>query len=152
MDAKIVKVLKHLNSEKGFAFMMSQKIPDSRDVNVPFLLDSGASDHIINDDHIFSEYIGLKSTVQIAVAQCGEHIYVTKRGIVGLYSDNQHQITLEDDFFCTNVPQNLLSIRKMQDAGMTIEISTKRVKVSKDGQIIIEGNCIGNVQWLSIVA
>lgn len=109
------------------------------------MLDSGASDHNINDENLFFDYVNLESPIKIAVAKCGEYIHATKQGKVKLWSRNQYQITLENVLFCQEVPQNLLSIRKMQDAGFSIEFNSEGVIVRNKSHVIIQGKCKNNV-------
>jgi len=59
-----------------------------------YILDSGASDHLINDVSLYIDSVELVPPLKIAVAKQGEYIYASKRGIVRLRND--HEITLED--------------------------------------------------------
>lgn len=78
----------------GFAFM----VRDVKDTSCGFVLDSGASDHLINDESLYADCMELTPPVKIAVAKQGQFIFATKRGIVRLQND--HTITLEDVLYC----------------------------------------------------
>jgi len=80
-------------------------------------LDSGATDHLVNDEKLFMDYIDLESP-KIAVAKHGEFIFATKRGIVRLH--NRKKIPLENVLHY--VAENLISVKRRQEAGMTYGI------------------------------
>lgn len=63
----------------GFAFMTGDYQQENDDDKVSFLLDSGASDHIINRDDLFIAYENLNTPVKISIAKNGEFISATKQ-------------------------------------------------------------------------
>ncbi|CAG9137645.1 unnamed protein product [Plutella xylostella] len=67
------------DNEGSFAFMLSNcKLPESNShstkTEISFLLDSGATDHIVNTLDVFSSYTELSSPLKIGVAKDGESI------------------------------------------------------------------------------
>ena len=98
---------------EGFAFMIHTSIVPSINDSVSFIIDSGASDHMINDMDLFMDYMSLELPIKIAVAKCGEFISATCKGIVRLQSSSEEQITLEYVLFCNDIPYNLLSVKKL---------------------------------------
>jgi len=46
------------------------------------------------------------------------YTFATKRGVVRL--ENEYQITLEDVLYCGEVSQNLISVKRLQEAGVTV--------------------------------
>jgi len=132
--------------QQGIAFMIRRVISHSAiSGGVSFILDSGASDHIINNKSLYADHIDVESPIGIAVAKCGEYVYATSKGIVKLRSSSQVDVTLEDVLFFKEIPHNLLSVKRMQDSGVTIEFHPGGVKATKDGQVILEGVCEYNV-------
>lgn len=101
-----------------FAFMAGEYGQSIHRDKITFLLDSGASDHIINRAEFFTDYINLLIPIKISVAKVGEFILATKRGSIKVTSDVGVDGVLEDVLFCPDVPYNLLAVSKIQKAGM----------------------------------
>lgn len=130
-----------VQSNTGFAFMLQRMANSANKNSVEFILDSGASDHMVNDINLLINSIHLEQPIAIAIAKCDEYIYATKRGTVVLQNNWQPKIILENVLYCEQIPQNLLSVRKMQDAGMKIVFSAGGVQVTKNGETIFKGMC-----------
>jgi len=125
-----------MQEERSFAFMLRNATSNSKSSEAEFIL--------INDTALFSEYERLPSNVAIEIAKRGEFIYATAKGVVNLNSCG-NQNTLQNVLYCKDIPHNKLSVKKMQDAGMTIEFNPEGVKVSKNGKFAFNGICEYNV-------
>lgn len=126
-------------TQHGFAFMLNAgNTKYSMTDKVGFILDSGATDHLINDESLFADSEQLEHPLKIAVAKQGEFIYATKRGIVRLH--NGHPITLEDVLYSKEAAGNLISVKRLQEAGMSIEFDKNGVTISKDGLIVVKNS------------
>lgn len=136
-----------LNNSSGFAFMMGQHFlgQSVKENELIFLLDSGASDHIINRDDLFIKYNNLQTPVKLSIAKHNEFISATKRGSINVISDMNVQGVLEDVLFCREVPYNLLSVSKIQRAGMTVIFDQGGARILKDGKTIIRGKRMNNL-------
>uniref|UniRef100_A0A034VMB1 Copia protein n=1 Tax=Bactrocera dorsalis TaxID=27457 RepID=A0A034VMB1_BACDO len=122
----------------AFAFMMKLANSSEKTDGVDFILDSGASDHIVNDITVFSEYENINPSVAIEIAKRGEFVYATAKGQVSLNSSGKN-ITLQNVLYCKEIPHNLLSVKKMLDAGMSVEFNPDGIKVIKNGNLAFEG-------------
>ena len=93
----------------SFAFMAGHlKITDDKNFN--FLLDSGASDHLINQDKIFSSYTELNPPINISFAKNGVFIMATKKGKIDVVTNIGIKCVLEDVLYSPEVSHNLLSV------------------------------------------
>lgn len=133
------------NKSFGFAFMLGAQKPIEHVNEVTFLLDSGASDHIINRQDLFIHYSRLIIPLKISVAKNGTYITATKRGTIKVTSDLGVQGFLDNVLYCPDVPYNLISVSKMQQAGFTIIFDKYGAKIKKDGMVIIQGKCTNNL-------
>lgn len=134
----------------GFAFMAGD-FKSQDDNKITFLLDSGASDHLVNRDDLFDDFVQLQTPVKISVAKTGAYITATKRGTIQITSNLGIQGILENVFYCPDVPYNLLSVRRMQQSGLTIIFDHKGVTINKGGKTIIGGKFLNNLIGVEFV-
>lgn len=136
----------------GFAFMTGMHKHKDQSNKITFLLDSGASDHIINRDDLFSTYTTLTVPLKISVAKNSEFISATKSGTLQVTSNMGIQGELEDVLYCRDVPYNLLSVSKMQQAGLSILFEKDSAQIIKDGNVLMSGKLSNNLIVLDFVA
>lgn len=140
------------NGFSGFAFMAGDFQEGKQDNIIQFLLDSGASDHIINREDLFVSYTDLHIPLKISIAKNNEFISATKKGTLQVTSNTGVQGVLEDVLFCSQVPYNLLSVSRMQRAGMTVIFDQEGARICKDGKTIMRGKCINNLITVDFMA
>lgn len=140
-----VQVEASTSSSAGFAFMTGQLDVTQDENTITFLLDSGASDHIINRDDLFSNFIYLDNPMKISVAKAGSYIQATKRGSIKVVSNMGIEGVLENVLYCPEVPHNLLSVSRMQNAGMTVLFKPEGVEIHKHGKPILKGKPFNNL-------
>lgn len=133
------------SSFSGFAFMTSAYHYEKDHSTIKFLLDSGASDHITNRDDLFTSFECLNPPLKISVAKNNTFISATKRGNINLISQTGVQGILTNVLFCAEVPYNLISVSKMQQAGFTIIFDDKGTQITKEGKIIMKGKTLNNL-------
>lgn len=135
------------NNEQSFAFMMGN-VPcvKEADTEVTFLLDSGATDHIIKSDNFFSQYEDLSPPIQIQIAKNGETLTAWKRGNIRVTTGQGITGTLKDVLFAPDTTANLLSVRRMQENGMRIIFDTNGVLVQNGNKrTIMTGKPLNNL-------
>ncbi|CAH0564599.1 unnamed protein product [Brassicogethes aeneus] len=141
-----VKINCNEEDNPGFAFMVGTQQHNIDPMNkITFILDSGASDHIINRSDLSGHFSTLLSPVKISVAKNGQFISATKKGSLEVTSNLGIQGILEDVLYCPEVPYNLLSVTKMQNAGMTILFNERGVEIAKDGKMVMKGKPSNNI-------
>lgn len=129
----------------GFAFMTGEYNVDAAERKITFLLDSGASDHIINREDLFINSVDLSIPIKISIAKQGHFISANKRGTLHVISNMGVRGTLEDVLFCPEAPYNLLSVSRLQQAGTTVIFDHRGTQICKDGKIIMRGRSINNL-------
>lgn len=133
------------NENSGFAFMVGDYQYENMDNTITFVLDSGASDHLVNRDDVFTSFTDLNNPLKISIAKNETFISATKKGTINVTSNMGIQGVLEDVLYCPDVPHNLLSVRRMQQAGMTIIFNQKGVEVTKGGKTVMKGKPLNNL-------
>ena len=119
---------------------------------ITFLLDSGASDHIVKRDDLFSSFIELQPPMKISIAKNGAFKNATKKGFIQVTTNMGIEGVLENVLYCPEVPNNLLSILKMQQVGMKIVFDeTGGVKVTKNGKVLMKGRPLNNLIGVDFV-
>ena len=118
---------------------------------VEFIIDSGASHHIINDDKIFEKCIDLGTPIEIQIAKKGTYIYATKKGTVRIFSNTGKPGILEGVLYCPESPANLLSVKKFQMADyQTIFHVDGSVSIKGTDNVIIISNTNENIPNLKL--
>ena len=126
----------------GFAFMMENihSIQRTNINEIIFLLDSGATDHIVNREDFFSSSSVLSPSMRISVAKTGQSITAIKRGTIQVVTNLGIPGTLEDVLYAPDAAFNLLSVRRIQEKGMRIIFDTEGVTVENGKkEIILKG-------------
>ena len=100
-------------------------------------LDSGATDHLVNSDLYFSEYVNLKTPVKISVAKESQAMNSTKIGNISVITDQGIKVNITNVLYCSELRQNLLSIRKLVASGHRANFSEDRVDIL-DNKLIIK--------------
>ncbi|XP_062125399.1 uncharacterized protein LOC133838342 [Drosophila sulfurigaster albostrigata] len=74
------------------------------------------------------------------------YIYASKRGIVRLRND--HEITLEDVLFSEQAAGNLMSVKRLQEAGMSIKFDKNGITIFKNGLTVVKnpGPIVGYIR------
>lgn len=133
------------NEEKFASITYAYRKENSKEDDFIWVLDSGAADHQISTDVYFTEEKTLDRPVDIIVAKQGVSMKATKIGklfATTYVRENKTCITLKEVLYVPELRKNLLSIRKMAQAGVEV----KFVKGGEKALIIYEGKVIG-VAW-----
>ncbi|KAJ3641539.1 hypothetical protein Zmor_028042 [Zophobas morio] len=125
-----------------FAFMMTgcdENLQNDTPTSVVFILDSGATDHMVNRDDVFTSWSVLSPPLQVAVAKTGEFMTATKRGLIQVTTTLGFTGTLQDVLFTPQATTNLLSIRRIQESGMKVVFDQGVQVQDKTGKTILKG-------------
>lgn len=112
---------------------------------ISFLLDSAATDHLINRIELTDNFTVLETPIKLSIAKAGAYITATKRGNLKIVSNMGIEGILESVLYSPEVPNNLLSVARMQRAGYTLIIDGKGVEITKGETTIMKGESFGNL-------
>ncbi|XP_076656357.1 uncharacterized protein LOC143361002 [Halictus rubicundus] len=87
---------------------------------ISFIIDSGATDHVVKDIEVFKTLSTLDKPIKISVAKKGEAISATKIGTIDVTTNLGATGVLENVLYAPEATTNLLSVRRIQQSGMTI--------------------------------
>lgn len=134
-------------NEDGVCFTSASKeFPPPQQVS--WIIDSGSSEHLTNDRSLFECLFPMEKPMQIAVAKEGECITAKHRGEVKLTSiinGESIPITLKDVLYIPEARVNLLSVRKMEIAGLKIVFANGKVFAEKSSKLIAVGSRRGKL-------
>ncbi|KOC58795.1 Copia protein [Habropoda laboriosa] len=111
---------------------------------ITFLIDSGASDHLINREDLTKNFVDLNPPIKVGVAKNGCFILATKIGSLNVISNLGVEGVLKDVLYSAEVPRNLLSIPKLQKAKLRTVLDENEISIGKNGRTIATGKPIGN--------
>lgn len=122
--------------EEGICFMVNKKNVTNDEVGqfIHFYADSGATDHLVNTDRFFDQYVDLKEPIKINVAKKEEILVATKIGVI-----LTEECKLTNVLYVPNLRTNLLSINKIEKAGFGVKFENNKVYIYKCAKIIKEG-------------
>lgn len=109
------------------------------------MLDSGASDHIVNKTEVFTSMVELETPLKISVAKCGATITATKKGVIQVTTDQGLEGSIQDVLYCPELTCNLLSVKRLQERGMVVIFNHAGVEIKRKGQLIAKGKPINNL-------
>lgn len=137
-----------LSAEKeAFAFMMCTDNVKQSFKTPNFIFDTGATEHLINDLQMYSTHKKLSEPIKISVAKKNTAVYATHMGNISIQTNIRCSGILQNVLFAEEVPYNLLSVRRLQEAGMTIIFAnTGEVLVKKQEKIIMKGKRMNDLQ------
>lgn len=106
---------------------------------VRFILDSGCTEHMTNDESVFASARVLETPEQIAVAKNGISLEANKTGsIIGeLSADNvKTPCTIKNVLFVEELKCNLLSVSKLEEAGMSVVFANGQARICRNENVI----------------
>nr|XP_029716000.1 uncharacterized protein LOC115259515 [Aedes albopictus] len=125
------------SGSKAVAFMSGRKQTsgDPRRKLV-FKLDSGASDHMTNEENCFKKLVKLNQPTNINVAKNNESVEAWYKGsIVGVNSSGT-QVTIKDVLYVPDLRANLISVKKLASADIKVTFGKSSATMELDGEVI----------------
>lgn len=138
--------------EGGFAFMFSKcKLPAAAENRLSnneicFLLDSGATDHIVNTLDAFTTYVELPTPLKIGVAKNGTSILAFGKGRIEVNTNLGIPGCIEEVLYSPEVRYNLLSVNRIQKTGMSVIFGNNGVQIyDKNNKCYMTGENTNNL-------
>lgn len=123
--------------------------------DVWFILDSGCSEHLVNDVSLLSGVAKLKSPFQIAIAMDGVKMCGTMGGhISGRIADGEEdvKVTLHDVIYVPECRDNLMSVQKLVERGNKVVFDRQGASISREGKVFARATVRNGIYWLRIEA
>lgn len=143
------KTSAHLGkSEKSVCFLGSE---NGRLPRTSWIIDSGSSEHLTNDRKLFAKLVPMKEPMHISVAKEGESIVAREYGEVNVFAVARGKsvpITLKNVLYIPDARVNLLSVRKMEMAGLKVVFADGVVSIERDSEVIAVGERRGKLYEL----
>lgn len=153
---KQCNVTKEENEGEEVCFVSSVEAVSSHklmnnDQDFVFVVDSGATNHLVNKD--VGQYMTNVENIsyKINVAKSGESIIAKRQGTLHIQVEGGRNITIKDVLECENLSYNLLSVRKIEEKGLKVSFENKAVKIMNGASVITEGKLKGNLYTLHFI-
>lgn len=117
----------------------SSKVNNSDKV-LTFIVDSGATNHLINE--YTGRWLMEKKQVNcvINVAKKGSSVKAVKAGSLYLKNKQDMNIKMKNVLQCNDLTYNLLSVKKLEQEGLKVLFANNKVKImDSESQVILEG-------------
>lgn len=136
--------------DKGICFMGSvgtdkfvhddKNLESNRLSKLSFYIDSGCTDHMINDKRYFSNLIMLNKPIKIAVAKDRDFLNAIAVGSIIAYSNvngSSVKCNIKNVLYVPDLRKNLLSVKKLEMFGLKVVFEEGNVKILDRNGILI---------------
>ena len=107
-------------------------------MQIDWLLDSGCTDHVINNVDYFSECETLKQPIDVKIAD-GKILKATKVGkVISYFSVYEYFVPIEitNVFYVENMDRNLISYAKITDKHKIVSVGNSSNVFDKNNRLI----------------
>lgn len=108
-----------------------------------FCVDSGCTDHLVNDKNYFSELLMLNKPIQIAVAKSNNFMEAIGVGNIKAISNVRGKeivCSIKNVFYVPNLRRNLLSVKRLEMSNIEVLFSKGQVSLYHENVLIGEGH------------
>lgn len=149
-------VAENTESENAISFLTaadndsSLACIDQNFKEVKFIIDSGATNHLVNKTT--GNFLKDKEVIShvISVAKRGETIEATTQGNLHLKLENGREISMKNVWMCDKLLHNLLSVRKLEEKGFQILFKNKEVLIMKNNEVVLKGQLMENLYVVTL--
>lgn len=112
---------------------------NSNEKQVKWILDSGATNHMVNDISCLNSVQNFGKQREIQLAENGKSAYSWKNGTVNCYSDKKVKLVISDVLYVPQLRYNLLSLKKLTSLGLIVVFVGKKAIIKKSGKTVGTG-------------
>lgn len=125
------------SEEEAVCFVAGSVSEHTVDDHIKWLLDSGASEHMANNEKYFFDLERLKIPIQIAVAKDKQTLTATMSGNIKILYHGT-VITVNNVLYIPNLKFNLLSVSKLEEKGFAVMFSNGKATISRKNKVYLE--------------
>lgn len=117
-----------------------------------WFIDSGCSDHLVNEKSLFDDLKPLDTPIEIAIAKNGESIVARYSGDVTVISDvngKQIECTVKNVLYVPELRCNLFSVMRVDEIGMKVTYQAGRVEIRSGSNLVATGARVGRLYRLN---
>lgn len=107
---------------------------------IQFFIDSGCTDHMVNEKSYFSDLVMLEEPIKIAVAKNDNFLLAMGVGnikVVSTVGKEKIDCTIKNVFYIPNLRRNLLSVKRLEMSNIKVLFENAQVRlISKEGRLI----------------
>lgn len=133
--------------DEEISFIANKNDRTVTDETLMFIIDSGATNHLVNKQtKVYLSNIKPVSC-QINVAKKGSVVNVTRSGNLHVTDKNGRNFNLKDVLQSDDLEYNLLSVKRIEKEGFKVIFEDGKVRICRKGNdtIVLEGNLKGNL-------
>lgn len=114
--------------------------PNEKENMIRFALDSGATDHMVNDDSVLVDCVNIDNDASIKCAKKQSSLSARKRGTLFTRNANGVGLKFNNVIFSPDLAVNLISIRRLNEKGFLAIVRNATITVTNsEGMVILQG-------------
>lgn len=117
-----------------------KSVEKSEDNELKFFIDSGCTDHMVNDKQYFSDILMLDNPIKIAVAKDKDFLMAVGIGNIKVLSkvgNKQIKCTIKNVFYVPKLRKNLLSVKKLEMSKIKVIFEYGEVKLQDENNRLL---------------
>lgn len=134
------------SEEKSICFMADTHKHSELDTvsdNITFIIDSGCTDHLVNNKNYFIDLLMLEEPINIVVAKSNNFMQAVGVGNIKIFSlvnGKKIECIIKNVFYVPTLRKNLLSVKRLEMADIKVLFDNGQVKLFLEHELIGIGN------------
>lgn len=148
-----VNVVAQDTNDRSFTFLSfsGSALPALTDGVVKFVVDSGCTDHLVNDVNLLTHVKKLSTPLNLNVAEEGTTMVIEYGGnlpVAALVNGREMNGMLHGVLLAPNVRFNLLSVSRIEESGGEVKFCDGKALILLNGELVAEGERTGRLYWV----